>query len=778
MAVVVLLITALTAVAHAQGISQRTATLAGVVRDDSASALPGATVTVRSADRRARVVATSDSNGRYHADRLTPGIYTVEIALLNFGTRRFTGVQLVADQMRTLDATLSLAITADVSVTATRTFRNLAELEFPVGGLIGIANSASEGLVTGRQLDARPIMRTGEILEAVPGLVISQHSGEGKANQYYLRGFNLDHGTDFATTVAGLPVNMPTHAHGQGYSDVNFLIPELVSVVQFQKGLYSAEQGDFSTAGASHVRYANVLERPIARVSTGQDGWRRVLGAASPRVGAGHVLLAIESTHNNGPWVRPDDYQKLNAVVGYSRGDVRNGFALNAMAYRGTWDATDQAPARAIASGALTRFDGVDPTSGGDTARYSLSTDWQQTRGRGVTRVNAFVLRYRLNLFSNFTYFLDDPVNGDQFEQADRRWVAGGRVAHRRLATIGGKSSELVFGGEFRRDAIGEVGLHRTTARRRLSTVREDVVTQSSAGAYVGHEMQWTSWARTNLGLRGDRYWFDVEADNPLNAGSTSAGLFSPKGAVVFGPWCNTELYVSTGTGFHSNDARGTTMTVDPVSGEPVERVTPLARARGAEVGIRSTPRRGLQTTISAWILSLDSELVFVGDAGTTDAGRPSRRFGAELSTLYSPVHWLTLDADLSLSRARFRDDNPAGSRIPGALERVTAGGLTVADRGRFGGSLRLGQFGARDLIEDGSVRSHATTLLNGQLVFRASQRMRVVFDAFNLFDSAASDIDYFYTSRLPGERVGGIEDVHSHPAIPRSLRLGMQIAF
>jgi hypothetical protein len=345
----------------------------------------------------------------------------VDIGLPNFGRRRYGGVYAAAAQTRILDATLPLTLASDVTVTAKRTFRNLAERESAEGGLLHIADSASEGLVAGRQVDARPIMRAGEILETVPGLVISQHSGEGKANQYYLRGFNLDHGTDFATSVAGLPLNMPTHAHGQGYSDINFLIPELVSAVQFQKGLYSAEQGDFSTAGASHIRYASVLERPIGRISAGQDGWRRIFGAVSPAVGGGHLLLAVERARTDGPWRRPDDYDKLNAVVSYSRGNVSNGVAVRAMAYRGTWNATDQAPRRAIQSGVLNRFDGIDATGGGDTERYSLSADWQKTSSRGVTRANAYVLRCRLNLFSNFTYFLDDPDNGDQFEQADRR---------------------------------------------------------------------------------------------------------------------------------------------------------------------------------------------------------------------------------------------------------------------------------------------------------------------------------------------------------------------
>ena len=753
------------------------AMITGVVGDVSGAVLPGALVTVRTAGSRVVVTQSTDGAGRFRA-QMAPGTYTVEIGWPNFATRRYASVTLAAGETRVLDTTLALTLTADVTVTAKRTFRNLAELDSAADGLFGVADNASEGLVTGQQLDARPIMRTGDVLEAIPGLVISQHSGEGKANQYYLRGFNLDHGTDFATSIAGVPVNLPSHAHGQGYSDVNFLIPELVGTVQFQKGLYSAEHGDFSTAGASQIRYVNALDRPIARLSVGGDGWRRAFAAASPRVGSGTLLVAGEGAHNDGPWVRPDDYEKTNAVVRYSRGDLQNGVALTGMFYRGQWNATDQAPARAIADGSLPRFDGVDPTTGGDTTRASLSADWQQSRAGTVTRANAYLVRYKLNLFSNFTYYLGDPVNGDQFEQADRRWISGGRVTHRRLGTLAGRPAELVLGADIRRDDIGHVGLYHTAARRRLSAIREDAVDESSLGVFAQHEVQWTPWLRTGAGVRGDRYWFDVRASDPRNTGAAAAGLISPKGSIVLGPWRNNEVYVSAGTGFHSNDARGTTMTVDPLSGEPVDPVTPVTRARGAEVGLRSMPFRGFQFTLAGWTLALDSELVFVGDAGTTEAGRPSRRSGLEVAAYYAPRSWLAFDADLAFSNGRFSDVDPAGDRIPGALGRVAAAGVTIHDRGRFGGSVRLRHFGPRDLIEDGSVQSRATTLVNGQVVLGLTARTKVVLDAFNLFDSKASDIDYFYRSRLPSEPLDGVDDLHTHPALPRTVRIGVQVGW
>jgi hypothetical protein len=706
----------------------------GTVTDQTGASLPGATVDLQGASGAMVSSETTDLQGRYAFHALTVGTYTLEISLPNFARVRRSGVNAVAGGTRIVDVVLPLSLSADVVVTGRRTFGNLADM--PQGGsLIGIANSATEGVVAAHQIQIRPILRTSEVLETVPGLIVSQTSGEGKANQYYLRGFNLDHGTDFATTVAGVPVNMPTHAHGHGYSDVNFLIPELVTAVQFNKGPYSAEEGDFSTAGASHIRYANTLDRALLRASGGQDGWGRVLAAASPRLNAGTLLAALEVGHNDGPWVRPDGYRKVNGVLRYSRGDNRNAFSIAGMGYASSWDSTDQAPSRAIDSGALPRLGGIDETNGGRTARFSLSSDWQRSTSSSVTRATAYGLTYRLNLFSNFTYFLDDPVNGDQFEQADRRNVYGGRLTHRQLGRWGDRAFELLAGAETRYDDIGTVGLYRTVARNRSSTTREDSVGQASVGVFAQHELQWTGWLRSSLGLRADRYRFDVEARDARNGGQQTDGLVSPKASVILGPWKSSELYANWGY-----DARGTTIPINPVTGERVDRVTPLVRARGEEIGLRSTAIRRLQTTVALWRLDLDSELVFIGDAGTTEAGRPSRRYGLEWSAYYAPNSWLTLDADVALSHARFDDEDSENDHIPGAVEQVV--------------------------------------LVNAQSGVRLSPSMRVVLDVFNLFNTEASDVDYFYTSRLRGEPASGIDDIHVHPAPPRSIRIGLQIDF
>jgi hypothetical protein len=749
--------------------------VSGRVVDQTGSALPG--VTIDLVVQSTEVTATTDKEGRFQFDNVPGGTAELTFRLLNFSVARRT-VSVGNARAAIADTTLALALNADVVVTATTTFRNIADIENPAENLVGIAAAASQGAVTAAQLDARPVSRAGEVLETVPGMIISQHSGEGKANQYYLRGFNLDHGTDFATTVAGVPVNTPTGAHAHGYADLNFLIPELVSGVQYKKGPYFADEGDFSAAGAANINYVNRLDRAEVRLSGGNDGWERLFGAASPRVGSGYLLGAFALNHNDGPWAHPDDYRAVNGVLRYSQGDNRNGFSVTGMGYWADWDSTDQVAERAITGGLISRFGFLDPSDGGKTNRQSVAVDLERSSGPSSLRATGFVLHNSLNLFSNFTYFLDDPEHGDQFEQAERRTALGGRVTYRRLGHFFDRHTESAIGFQVRRDWLDPVGLYHTEARQRLSTTREDEAGQTMTSVFAQTEIEWARTLRTTVGLRADAYQFSVTSDNPLNSGDGSDHLVSPKLGAVFGPWSGTEMYANAGMGFHSNDARGAVTRVDPVSGNPVDPVTPLVRAKGAEIGLRTVRVRGLQSTVALWYLGLDSELLFVGDAGTTEAGRPSRRVGIEWTNYARLTPWATIDADLALTRARFTDDDSAGTRIPGALDRVISAGLTVEPRQAVFGSVRVRHFGPRPLVEDASVTSRSTTLWNGAIGYRFSSKARLVLEAFNLFNAEVSDIDYFYTSRLPDEPSDGVEDVHLHPALPRSARIGLQFSF
>ena len=654
---------------------------------------------------------------------------------------------------------------------------SVVEVRAKSENLEGIAAAGSQGVVSSQRLAAVPILRPGEALEMVPGLIVTQHAGDGKANQYFLRGFNLDHGTDFATYVGGVPVNMPTHAHGQGYTDLNFLIPELVDRISYRKGPYYAEEGDFSSAGAAHIDYFRKIDSTLVQVTLGQNGYARSLLAGSPLLGNGNLLYGLELFHNDGPWQVAENYRKLNGLLRYSEGTRHDGFSLTGMAYKGNWTSTDQIAKRAIDSGLVNRYGTLDSTTGGETYRFSLSGEWAKRGENSQSKANVWWLRSGLDLWSNFQYCLNDFAangncdTGDQFKQGERRQAGGFAASHTLYDRWGNFDVSNAFGVQGRIDRLRPVGLYNTSQRNTWNTVREDNVTQRSLALWSQNELRWTSWLRSITGLRGDAYDFTVDSNLSANSGKASDQMVTPKFSLVFGPWQKTELYLNFGHGFHSNDARGTTITQEPGSGNPVNRVKPLVRTKGSEIGLRTEIVQGWQSTVALWQLEAASELLFVGDAGTTEASRPSRRYGVEWTNLYVPTDWLAIDVDLAVSHARFRDSDVAGNYIPGAVSSTANLGVTIDQLGPWFGALRFRYFGPRPLIEDNSVRSSGSALTNLRLGYKFDKRTQVALDAYNLFDRKVNDIEYWYESQLSNETAAQ-GDRHIHPSEARTLRL------
>jgi len=637
---------------------------------------------------------------------------------------------------------------------------------------LGESNAASEGSVRATLIEARPTLRPAELLEFVPGMIVTQHSGDGKANQYFLRGFNLDHGTDFASYVDGMPVNMVSNAHGQGYTDLNFLIPELVNRIDYRKGPYFASDGDFASAGSARLQLRDELPKGLASATIGNDGFYRALLADSGTLGSGHWLGAVELHTNNGPWDQPERLRKFNGVLRWSERGEEGSRSVSLMAYSSRWTATDQIPERAVNAGLIERFGTLDASDGGRSSRFSLSAQQTRYTADGEWHASAYLLRSRLDLFSDFTYFQDDPIHGDQFEQAESRLMMGGELSRLWRFQALGVDHQLSVGAQLRRDALSPVGLYATEQRRRLSTTQESRVRETSLGAYTELSSRWQPGLRTVLGLRADTYRFNVQSSIAANTGATHDSLASPKFSLILGPWAKTEYFINFGRGFHSNDARGTVAQIAPKEGTPVAPVPGLVRSRGEELGLRSEWLPGLQITATLWRLNLDSELVFSGDAGDTEPSRASRRQGVELNH-----HWLLsqgwqLDLDLAASTARYTQDAPEGNRVPGAVNRVASLGVTWADpRSPWSGQFQLRHFGPRDLIEDGSQRSRATTLAYARASWQASSKVKLSLDVFNLFNSRVSDVDYAYESQLRTESAP-VADRHFHPVEPRSFRL------
>ena len=630
---------------------------------------------------------------------------------------------------------------------------------------IGIATSGSQGTVGYGDFDNVPISRTGELVENVPGVIATQHSGSGKANQYFLRGFNLDHGTDFAGFVDGVPINMRSHGHGQGYLDFNFLIPETLERIDYRKGPYFADAGDFSAAGTVQFITRDEIA-PFVQVDGGAFGYLRGVAAGSQKLGSGTLLIATEAQTYDGPWVLDENVERFAGLVKFSQPLAHGGFDVQINGYDNRWTSTDQIPKRAVDSGLIGRFGFIDDDLGGKTTRIGGVANVVL----GNTALNAFATYYDFELISNFTYFLNDPVNGDEFVQRDRRMIYGGSASQ--SFDLG--FAKAVIGGDVRYDAIERVGLFNSVGGVSINTVREDQLDGFGFGLYGQAEVELTPGLRAIGGLRYDRISYDVTSDLAANSGTGHDDLFGPKIALAWQPRDALELYANYGRSFHSNDVRGAAIRVDPVSGDPADPVRVLSPADGAELGARFETGT-LTASLVGYYLEVESELVFVGDAGNTEPNAGSRRYGVEATLFWRPAAWITIDADYAYTDARFVNVG-VDDHIPGAVPEVFSGGITISPTPAIDLTAKLRHFGAAPLIEDNSVRSDATTLVNlgGYYDFGP---MRIGAELFNVFDAQDADITYFYESQLAGEPAP-VEDRHFHPVEPRQLRASLRYRF
>ena len=680
------------------------------------------------------------------------------------------------------------------------------------GGAPVVPQLASQMIFSGADLNARPVARPGEILEAAPGLAVVDHADGGKANQYYLRGYNLDHGTDMATYVDDVPINLPSHAHGQGYTDLNWLIPETVSGLEVRKGPYFADVGDFASAGDLHVSLRDSVPQNIESMTVGSFGYDRFLALGSTKAGGGSLLYAGEFDAYNGPWTTPNDVRKFSGLLRYSQGTATDGFSATAMAYSNTWNSTDQAALRALTTGQIGLYGALDPTDGGDTSRFSLSARMAQTVDDGSWKANAYLVKQELDLFNNYTYHLDDATNGDngdQFHQHDDR-VYGGAGASR---TIDGSLFDTAHRNGVRRAKPlrrHHLGLSNTVQRQLLSNVLLDHIGEGNVGIYAENTVHWTDWLRTTTGWRGDYFGASVNSTlQQANSGNSQGAIGSPKFTVTVGPFAKTELFIGAGMGYHSNDARSTTVTEVPGDPTTPEGASPLlVRSRGAEVGVRTKAIPNLDSSISLFYLHQDFELFFDGDTGDTTAGLPSQRTGIEITNDYRLRSWLHVDGDLALSRARFlgfdttqaalyqslagypqsQIGNAPGNYVYNAPWMVASAGITLGENTGWFGALRWRYISSRPLTEDGVFQSPPSNLFNGAVGYRFDNGWSVRLDAINLLNSTTDNATYAYGSLLTTDALytmcksgapppaavcaNGVMDYVYHPIEPLSFRL------
>lgn len=645
------------------------------------------------------------------------------------------------------------------------------------------AESASSVHLSAKDLAHRSRTQVSDILRQVPGLMVSQHAGGGKSDQYFIRGFDADHGTDIAVFADGIPVNMPSHGHGQGYADTHFMIPETIDTVDVHKGPYAARFGDFYTAGALELKTIDSVPGPTVWIAGGAplagprrfDQYnRRIVGMASPHLRGDETdrsLIAVQIANSDGPFENPQRFRQGNALVKW-RGDVGAGeLKLATSWYAGKWNASGQVPESAVAGGLIDRFGSLDPTEGGDTSRTSAQIGYSIRDDHGGTwRASAFLLEYRLRLFSNFTLFARDPVHGDEIEQTDGRTVWGLDAAYDRRLSIGEMDSIVTAGVQLRNDNV-ENSLWQVQRRARLGSCFGAAANPCNdtfdrirdAAAYVEANVHVLPHVHVLPGLRFEQFVWDVEdldpetrADPALTAGgSAGRGILLPKLSVEVEATKQLNLFANAGSGFHSNDARSNVAD----SGKQA-----LARALGAEVGFRTTVLPHARIAADFWYLHLDSELVWSGDAGSTEASDSTRRYGVDVELVYNPMRWLRLDGTLSLARSTLVRNAGNSNGLALAPKIMGQGGVTVVEGPQFV-SLRARGIGDRPGNDDGSLTAQ------GYLIFdlvagRTFGKLDLNLTVNNLFDSEWREAQFADESRIaPAGEV--VEQMHFTPGIP-----------
>lgn len=624
---------------------------------------------------------------------------------------------------------------------------------------IGVSTAASEGTISGADLLVRPLLRTAELLEAVPGMIAAQHSGSGKANQYFLRGFNLDHGSDFTTYIDGVPMNFRTHGHGQGYLDLNGLIPEIIGREDFRKGPYKADGGDFALAGAAYMRTIDRFDRPWASAEWGSFGGRKLAaGGSISNVAGGEITLMGQAKHYDGPWQAAERLRHYSGFAKYVVSLGSKKLAVSVHAYDGKWNPTEQIPERIIGSPICPdEFCAPDPTARGKTSRTIANV---QLTG-DTFQANAYVQFYDWSMSSNPTYANADGSSA-QIKQFDRRRIYGAKADWK---SPGDAPLRAAIGTELRYDDIPRVGVASSGGGSDVSLGAYSVK-EGSAALYGEVTWQPVEQLRLVAGLRGDHYFYNVRALDPaavaLGQGRGSQTLISPKASVAFtaAPWL--EFYGNFGRGFHSNDVRGA-VTTTPV---PL-----LVRGTGKETGARLHFSK-FNLTATYWWLDVGSELRFVGDSNAVEPTGASRRHGFEVVGFWQPRTWLAIDANFTKSSSRYR----SGEYIPNAFENAGQLGISIIQP-RWEAAIRLRHLGPYPLIEDNSQRDKGSNVVNLRAAFKPG-RFELYGEILNLLDSRDKDIAYYYESFIPAFDNAPLEGRLSRVVEPRTLRVGAKVKF
>jgi len=697
-------------------------------------------------------------------------------------------------------ADISPAVTSEATAGADQTELQEVIVTASRVNLLGTADTASQGSVTQEELELRPAYRVGQLLETVPGLVVTVHSGEGKANQYLARGFNLDHGTDIANFVDDMPINRPTNTHGQGYSDLNFLMPEFMSGLDYTKGPYHAEVGDFGSVASTHIHLADEIPDQVS-VAGGTLGVYNVFaGGTAHLTDQDRLVGGAYYGHVDGPFTHPDDFRKVAGTLRYSHGTDTDGYSATAMYYHGQGNMTTDQPLRAIQEGLIGRYGSLDPSDGSLSQRGSLSVHYATSGDQWKLKTSGYFIHSTMTLWNDFTHYLDDPVNGDQEAQYENRSTGGGQVALDLRQQFGNIENDLTLGLQVRDDSAL---VNRTHTLHRVpldycsieqaegptlqvptagGICNADQVHLLDLGPYLEATTHWASALRTVVGLREEYYRASDHSLTTGFQGEAHQTLFQPKGTLILGPFASTEIYLSAGRGFHSDDVRGVFGTV-PVEGIPgTAGLTPLlAATKGEELGVRSNLTSDLSMELAVFQQDFNSELAYDADAGQDSASAPSRRQGVELSGQYQVRRWLELNTDLAYSKARYRGDLASyeldGPYIANAPKFIGSFGVLVDNLGPWSGALQWRKLGGYPISDGDRLPEDAGySEFNLDVGYKFNPHVKMELSIYNLLNTKADSAAYYYAARLPGEPADGVEDFQVHPLEPISAVLKLTV--
>ncbi|UOQ98860.1 TonB-dependent receptor [Hymenobacter sp. 5317J-9] len=745
--------------------AQGPATLRGTVAD-SLSGLPLAGVSVGLQGQPGGTA--TDALGNFRLGGLPVGSYVLRVGALGY-------------RAQALPVTLAAGETQRLSLRVAATTLNLAEVT------VSQPRDPNQSLAAISHIDQvlRPLNSAQDLLRLVPGLFIAQHAGGGKAEQIFLRGFDCDHGTDFAVSIDGLPVNMVSHAHGQGYADFHFVIPETVEQLKVYKGPYTARFGDFATAGAGEFSTKTRLERSQAKLEVGQFATRRAL-VMLDLLGTGHHLfskrtesayVAAEYNFTNSYFDAPQHFKRFNGLAKYTgQLSERTSLTLLGSHFTSNWDASGQIPERAVNDGRISRYGSIDPSEGGRTSRTNASVVLTTALPHdAVLRQQAYYSKYDFSLFSNFTFFLNDPMNGDEIEQTDDRHLLGYTATYDRDDQLGARPLHSTLGVGTRND-FSTLGLFRATQRQITATTTAGRLFEQNLNVYLDETLALTDRLTVNAALRADFFTFDFRGQlandatgelEPLR-GRVSHARVSPKLNLYYQLTPAVQLFARSGLGFHSNDARG-------VIRDATANVLP--RALGYELGSTFKPLPSLVVNAALWSLHLQDELVYVGDEGITESTGPTQRYGFDLALRYQLSRRLFLDGDFNYNHGRQLEAEAGANYIPLAPTFTSTGGLTYKAPRGLSGSLRYRHIDSRPANDDGSIRARGYFLFDAVLSYTTA-RFQFGATAENLLNVRWNQAQFATQSRLPGEPAEGVDELHFTPGTHFYAKLNASVFF